>query len=53
VNFADLALLKASFFKTGDDLAADLNGDGVVNFADLAILKARFFKAPGPSALAP
>ena len=53
VNFADLATLKASFFKTGADLVTDLNGDGVVNFADLAILKARFFKAPGPSALAP
>ena len=53
VNFADLALLKASFFRTGTGLAADLNGDGVVNFADLAILKSRFFGAPGPSALAP
>jgi hypothetical protein len=53
VNFADLAAIKASFFKAGADLVTDLNGDGVVNFADLAILKARFFQAPGPSALAP
>jgi hypothetical protein len=50
VNFADLAIMKASFFKTGADLDADLNGDGVVNFADLAIMKKAFFKKPGPAA---
>jgi predicted flap endonuclease-1-like 5' DNA nuclease len=50
VNFADLAIMKASFFQTGADLVTDLNGDGVVNFADLAIMKKNFFKAPGPAA---
>jgi hypothetical protein len=50
VNFADLATMKASFFKTGADLVTDLNGDGVVNFADLAILRKGMFKPPGPAA---
>ena len=50
VNFADLATMKASFFKTGADLVTDFNGDGVVNFADLAIMKKSFFKKPGPAA---
>jgi hypothetical protein len=51
VNFADLAKLKAVFFKSDAD--ADLDGNGVVNFADLARMKQHFFQAPGPSALAP
>jgi len=51
VNFADLAKLKAIFFKSDPD--ADLDGNGVVNFADLARMKQRFFQVPGPSALAP
>ncbi|CAG0950692.1 hypothetical protein BURK2_00180 [Burkholderiales bacterium] len=45
--------MKASCFRTGAGLAADLNADEVVNFADLAILKVRFFAAPLPSALDP
>jgi len=48
VNFADLARLKAFFFKS--DPRYDLNEDGVVNFSDLAILKKAFFKRPGPAA---
>jgi predicted flap endonuclease-1-like 5' DNA nuclease len=51
VNFADLARMKAVFFK--NDADADLNGDGSVNFVDLAMLKQRFFQAPGSSALTP
>jgi len=51
VNFADLARLKAQFFK--NDALTDLDGNGVVNFADLARLKSFFFKKPGPSALHP
>ncbi|MBT8144786.1 MAG: PQQ-dependent sugar dehydrogenase [Gammaproteobacteria bacterium] len=48
VNFADLVMMKASFFASGD-LAADLDGDGIVNFGDLVILKSFFFGSPGPS----
>lgn len=51
VNFADMAQLKAVFFRR--DPLADLNGDGVVNFIDLAIMKKAFFKRPGPAARRP
>ena len=51
MNFADLARMKAVFFK--NDADADLNGDGSVNLIDLAKLKQQFFRAPGPSALTP
>jgi hypothetical protein len=47
VNFADLAIMKSTFFS--DDADSDLNEDGFVNFADLSILKSLFFKPPGPS----
>jgi hypothetical protein len=49
VNFADLAIMKSTFFS--GDANSDLNGDGVVNFADLATMKLLFFEAPGPSGL--
>ena len=51
VNFRDLALMKAEFFKKSPRY--DLDSNGVVNFADLALLKQSFFRAPGPSSLAP
>jgi hypothetical protein len=50
VNFADLAIMKASFFKTGD-LPTDMNDDGITNFVDLALLKTAFFSRPGPSGM--
>lgn len=49
VNFADLAIMKSTFFSS--DANSDLNGDGVVNFADLATMKLFFFGVPGPSGL--
>jgi hypothetical protein len=51
VNFADLALFRASFATS--DANADLDGNGNVNFADLARFKALFGKPPGPSATTP
>jgi hypothetical protein len=51
VNFADLALFRASFATSNAN--ADLDGNGNVNFADLARFKALFGKPPGPSALVP
>ena len=50
VNFADLALFRASFATSNAN--ADLDGNGNVNFADLARFKALFGKSPGPSATA-
>lgn len=50
VNFADLAIMKASFFRTGD-LPTDMNNDGITNFVDLALLKTAFFSRPGPSGM--
>jgi hypothetical protein len=47
-NFADLAIMKSSFFLPGD-LETDMNGDDVTNFLDLASLKTGFFRPPGPS----
>jgi hypothetical protein len=47
-NFADLGIMKASFFQPGE-LDTDMNGDGATNFADLGLLKLGFFAAPGPS----
>ena len=47
VNFADLARMKAVFFRR--DANADLDGDGLVNFTDLARMKRYFFGPPGPS----
>ena len=47
-NFADLGIMKASFFQPGD-LDTDMNGDGATNFADLGLLKVGFFQPPGPS----
>jgi hypothetical protein len=53
INFADLALVKESFFATPDSANwnpdADFDGDGAVNFTDLAQVKEGFFGAPGPS----
>jgi hypothetical protein len=53
INFADLAVVKESFFATPDsanwNADADFNGDDVVNFTDLAQVKADFFGPPGPS----
>ena len=48
VNFLDLAVYKANFFRAGD-LDTDNNGDGMTNFLDLALLKDMFFGPPGPS----
>lgn len=50
VNFVDLAVYKANFFRLGD-LDTDNNGDGVTNFADLNVLRSAFFNRPGPSGL--
>lgn len=50
VDFADLALLKESFF--GTNPLTDLDGNGRTDFADLAILKSMFFGPPGPGASA-
>lgn len=51
VNFADLALFRASFGTS--DGEADLDGSGgSVNFADLARFRAMFGEPVGPSALA-
>ena len=49
VNFADLGIMKAAFFTTGDT-DTDLDGDQLTNFSDLALMKSLFFMAPGPSA---
>ncbi|MEZ5563949.1 MAG: Ig-like domain-containing protein [Gammaproteobacteria bacterium] len=51
VNFADLALFRASFATSNAN--ADLDGNGNVNFADLARFKALFGKLPGPSGQVP
>lgn len=53
VDFADVAILKSTFFTSGQDSDADINDDGRVDFADLSAMKAMFFSQPGPSALAP
>ncbi len=46
VNSADVAILAASYGKTGPDAGfnagADLNGDGLVNYIDLAMLGFRY-----------
>jgi glycosylphosphatidylinositol phospholipase D len=49
-TFADLGIMKASFFLAGD-LDTDMNGDGVTNFVDLGALKRGFFQPPGPSGI--
>ncbi len=51
VNYADLAAMRAVFFRA--DAAADLDANGVVNYSDLALLKKSLFQNPGPSAFAP
>ena len=55
VNFADLALFRASFLPNPYNPDADFDGDGVVGFVDIAILKSTFFTSPdagpGPSGL--
>lgn len=54
VNFADLGVMKGSFFSAPGasnwNADADLNGDAFVNFSDLATMKLYFFGVPGPSA---
>ncbi len=50
INFADLAVMRANFFASGD-LVTDLNGDLATNAVDLGIMKSRFFQTPGPSGL--
>jgi len=48
INYADLAALKASIFKSkgqaGYNCCADFNHDNSVNYADLAILKTHIFQ---------
>lgn len=51
VDFADLVVMRANFFISGD-LDTDLNGDGHTAFVDLGIVKNFFFGAPGPTGLA-
>ncbi|MFK8015132.1 MAG: DUF4832 domain-containing protein [Gammaproteobacteria bacterium] len=46
VNAADLGLLRADFFATGD-LDTDLDGDSIVNTADLGILRTLFLQPLG------
>ena len=42
MNFTDLNTVLAAFGESGDGLAGDVNGDGVVNFTDLNEVLANF-----------